>query len=97
MTAFVIGQMQIHIRDWMDVYFSKIPEVVARHRGQFLVRGGAPEGLEGDNASPDAAFIIEFPDRSFAKDLWGSKEFQALAVLRRTGSTPNAILIDKLT
>ena len=96
MTAFVIGQMQIHSRDWMDEYFSKIPEVVARHRGQFLVRGGDPESLEGDSALPDAAFIIKFPDRSFAKDFWGSKEFQALAVLRRTGSTLNAILVDKL-
>ena len=96
MTAFIIGQMQIHSRDWMDKSFSKIPEVVARHRGQFLVRGGDPETLEGDNALPDAAFIIEFPDRSFAKDFWGSKEFQALAVLRRTGSTLNAILVDKL-
>ncbi|WP_263390438.1 DUF1330 domain-containing protein [Ruegeria marisflavi] len=96
MTAFVIGQMQIHSRDWMDEYFAKIPDVVARHRGQFLVRGGDPESLEGDNALPDAAFIIEFPDRSFAKDFWGSKEFQALAVLRRTGSSLNAILVDKL-
>ncbi|PRZ41826.1 uncharacterized protein (DUF1330 family) [Tritonibacter scottomollicae] len=96
MTAFIIGKMQIHSREWMDEYFSKIPEVVARYRGQFLVRGGHPESLEGDNALPDAAFIIEFPDRSFAKDFWGSKEFQALAVLRRTGSSLNAILVDKL-
>lgn len=96
MTSFVIGQMQIHSRDWMEEYFSRIPEVVARHRGQFLVRGGDPESLEGCDTLPDAAFIIEFPDRKLAKDFWGSKEFQELAVLRRTGSTLNAILVDKL-
>lgn len=96
MTAFVIGQMQIHTRDWMEEYYSKIPEVVALHRGQFLVRGGDPESLEGDNTLPDATFIIEFPNRDFAKDFWKSKEFQSLAVLRRTGSTLNAILVDKL-
>jgi len=96
MTAYVIGQMHIHSRDWMEEYFSKIPDVVARHRGQFLVRGGDPETMEGRNALPDAAFIIEFPDRNFAKAFWGSKEFQELAVLRRSGSTLDAILVDKL-
>jgi uncharacterized protein (DUF1330 family) len=96
MTAFIIGQMQIHNRDWMGEYFSKIPAVVDQHSGKFLVRGGNPESMEGDDALPDAAFIIEFPDRSFAKGFWRSKEFQELAVLRRTGSTLNAVLVDKL-
>jgi len=96
MAAFVIGQMQIHSREWMDEYFSKIPGVVEQYSGQFLVRGGNPESLEGENALPDAAFIIEFADRSCAESFWGSKEFQELAVLRQSGSTLNAILVDGL-
>ncbi len=36
MAAFIIGQMQIHSRGWMDDYFSKIPAVVARHNGHFF-------------------------------------------------------------
>jgi uncharacterized protein (DUF1330 family) len=96
MTAFIIGQMQIQNRDWMEDYFSKIPVLLEQHKGRFLVRGGNPERMEGNNAVPDAAFIIEFPDRSFAKDFWRSKEFQELAVLRRTGSTLNAVLVDKI-
>ncbi|MGR3321650.1 MAG: DUF1330 domain-containing protein [Pseudooceanicola sp.] len=96
MTAFVIGQMMIHSRDWMDEYFGQIPDVVAAHKGEFKVRGGDPQTLEGDNAVPDAAFIIEFPDRSHAEDFWNSDEFQTLAVLRRSGSTLNAILVDAI-
>ena len=80
----------------MDEYFSKIPGVVEQYSGQFLVRGGNPESLEGENALPDAAFIIEFADRSCAESFWGSKEFQELAVLRQSGSTLNAILVDGL-
>ena len=45
MTAFVIGQMDIHSRDWMDEYFAKIPTVVADNSGKFMVRGGDPEHL----------------------------------------------------
>ena len=97
MTAFVIGRMQIHSRDWMGEYFEKIPRVVEEHSGHFVVRGGNPEGLEGDEPLPDAAFIIEFPDRAHAKKFWGSDDFQKLAQLRRSGSTLNAILVDKLS
>ena len=96
MTAFVIGQMHIHSRDWMDEYFAKIPTVVSDNSGKFIVRGGDPEHLEGENKLPDAAFIIEFPDREHARRFWASDEFQALAVLRRSGSSLNAILVDKL-
>lgn len=96
MSAFVIGQMQIHTRTWMEEYFAKIPRVVSDNKGEFLVRGGDPEHLEGDTQLPDAAFIIEFPDRDCARAFWNSDEFQALAVLRRSGSTLNSILVDKL-
>lgn len=96
MTAFVIGQMEIHSRDWMDEYFAKIPVFVSENKGKFLVRGGDPEHLEGDIKMPDAAFIIEFPDRDHARTFWNSDAFQALAVLRRSGSTLKAFLVDTL-
>ncbi len=96
MTAFVIGQMHIHSHDWKEEYFAKIPQVVSDNKGKFLVRGGDPEHLEGDNQLPDAAFVIEFPDRDHARAFWNSDEFQSLAVLRRSGSTLNSILVDKL-
>lgn len=96
MTAYIIGQMQIHSRDWMEEYFDKIPDVVVRHKGKFRVRGGNPERLEGDNQLPDAAFVIEFPDRDHANSFWMSDEFQTLALLRRSGSTLNAVLVDTL-
>lgn len=66
MTAYIIGQMEIHSRDWMEEYFAKIPDVVRRHKGAFKVRGGQPERLKRTGKMPDAAFVIEFPGtRSF--------------------------------
>ncbi len=96
MAAFVIGQMKIQSRDWMEAYFDKIPEVVAAHEGRFLVRGGNPERLEGEHVLPDAAFVLEFPDRDHARAFWQSDAFQQLAVLRRSGSVLIAILVDAL-
>ncbi|UMA64370.1 DUF1330 domain-containing protein [Roseivivax marinus] len=96
MPAFIIGQMTIQSRDWMEEYFSRIPDLVARHNGTFRVRGGDPALLEGDDPLPDAAFIIEFPDREHALSFWNSDEFQTLAVLRRSGSSLNSIVVDGL-
>jgi Uncharacterized conserved protein len=47
MSAFIIGQMQIHIRDWMEACFACIQQVVADRGGSFVGRGGSPEAMEG--------------------------------------------------
>ena len=81
---------------WMEDYFSRIPDVVDQHKGKFCVRGGSPKRMEGGGTLPDAAFILEFPNRKNAEAFWASDEFQSLAVLRRSGLTLNAILVDAL-
>jgi uncharacterized protein (DUF1330 family) len=96
MSVFVIGQMDIHSREWMDEYFSVVPSLIEQHSGRFLVRGGNPDKLEGENRLPDAAFVIEFPDREHALDFWNSEEFKPLILLRQSGSSLNAILVDRL-
>lgn len=73
MTAFEVGQLDIHSRDWMEADFARIPDVVAAHSGRFPVSGGNPSALEGDRSLPDAAFILRFPDRDHAR------AFRALA------------------
>ena len=96
MSVFVIGRMQIHNREWMDEYFSKVPALIESYAGRFLVRGGNPENLEGVDPLPDAAFVLEFPDREHALSFWNSEEFQPLVTLRQSGSTLNAIVVDCL-
>ncbi len=96
MRAFVIGQMEIHNSDWMAEYFSIVPSLIQEHSGEFLVRGGDPTTLEGDDRLPDAAFVIEFPDRASALGFWNSEEFRPLVMLRQIGSSLNAILVDGL-
>ncbi len=95
MSALIIGQMEILNQDWMDEYFSKVPKLIESYSGTFLVKGGNPEKLEGTNTLPDAAFIIEFPDRDHANAFWNSDAFKPLIKLRQTGSKLNAILVDR--
>ncbi|MDA4847419.1 DUF1330 domain-containing protein [Hoeflea poritis] len=92
MTAYIVGRMTIHKRDWMDEYFSKVPAVIEAHGGTFLVKGGAPQTLEGDEIAPDAAFMLKFPSREAALGFWNSDRFAPLVRLRQAGSTLQAQL-----
>jgi len=92
--AYVIGRMKIHHREWMDEYFSKVPELIESHGGKFVVRGGNPHILEGEEELPDAVFLLEFPSRDQALAFWQSAEFAPLIQLRQTGSQLEAILVD---
>jgi len=96
MTAYVVGRMNIQTRDWMEEYFAKVPALIEEHGGEFLVKGGEPQSLEGDDAPPDAAFVITFPSSEAALGFWNSKEFAPLVELRQTGSTLEAQLYSGL-
>lgn len=92
MPAFIVGRMTIHNRGWMEEYFSKVPAVIAAHGGEFVVKGGEPQLLEGDEAEPDAAFVLKFPSREAALGFWQSDAFAPFVKLRQTGSTLQAQL-----
>ena len=96
MSVLVIGRMEIHDRDWMDEYYSKVPALIEANAGKFLVRGGNPTKLEGSDALPDAVTVLEFPDRAHALSFWNSDAFAPLAKLRQGGSALNAVLVDCL-
>lgn len=92
MAAYIVGRMKIQNRDWMEEYFSKVPSLIEEHGGTFLVKGGEPQHLEGEDNLPDAAFILEFPTLDAAKAFWNSEAFAPLVKLRQTGSKLEAQL-----
>lgn len=94
MKAYIIGRMKIHSRGWMEEYFSKVPALIEAHSGRFVVRGGNPKRLEGEENPPDAAFILEFPSRDHALGFWHSPEFKPLIELRQSGSSLEAMVVD---
>jgi len=94
MSAFVIGCMKIHNRDWMEAYFAQVPGLIERFGGKFVVRGGDPSVLEGSQALPDAVFVLEFENRKAAAAFWNSAEFAPFIELRQSGSSLEAMLVD---
>ena len=96
MPAYVIGRLTIEHRGWMDEYYAKVPALVEQHGGRFLVRGGNPQPVEGDETMPDGVVVIEFPTRADAVAFWESPEFAPLMRLRQTGARLQALVVDGL-
>jgi uncharacterized protein (DUF1330 family) len=81
MAVYVI--VNIHIKDLAayDAYKTGVPSLVRKHGGEYLVRGGATEVLEGDWI-PSRIALLKFPDMAAVKTFLNDPEYQPLKSLR---------------
>ncbi len=93
MTAYIITQVDVHDPDTFDKYRQQAGPVLAKFGGEFLVRGGNMEVLEGDWPYPRGV-IIRFPDRDAAKNWHGSAEYGKIKKLRHASATANMVVVD---
>lgn len=93
MTAYVIGDVTIENEEGYRQYTAQTPASIAKFGGEFVVRGGNPDELEG-GWSPGRIVVIRFPDRHSAQAWYNSDEYQALRTLRQQNSTGSLIIVD---
>jgi uncharacterized protein (DUF1330 family) len=85
MPAYVIADVDVSDFEKYKNYIAVTPDIVAKHGGRFLVRGGEFAVLEGD-MRPNRLVMIEFPDMAAARKFYESAEYtQARA--SRAGAT----------
>ncbi len=82
MAAYIVGLIHVDDPQGYERYRARTPEVIARHGGRFVIRGGAPEVLEGDWPAPRVV-VIEFPDAAAARRFYDSPDYQAILPLRQ--------------
>jgi len=73
-------------------YTDRVPEIVARHGGKVLARGGRFEILEG----PDTFHrfvVIEFPSLEAARACHDSPEYQEASAFRKGGAGQVELII----
>lgn len=96
MAAYAICLLDIHNPDFLGAYFKPTQELITRHGGRYLARGGKAELLEGDMTLPGALVVIEFPSMEQAKAWHSSSEYAPLKALRQKNATLQFILVDGL-
>jgi uncharacterized protein (DUF1330 family) len=83
--AYVIVEMKISDPDRYKAYMAAAPATIAAAGGEYLVRGGRHERLEGD-WQPARLAILRFPSLEQAKAWYDGEQYRA-ARAHRAGAT----------
>ena len=93
MSAYLIADVRVHDVDRYKDYVAKVPALVAKHGGQYRVRGGAVDVLEG-SWSPVRLVVIEFPDRAVALAFYDDPAYAPFKTLRQAVTTSAVTIVD---
>ncbi|WP_088280471.1 DUF1330 domain-containing protein [Ideonella sp. A 288] len=92
--AYVIVDMQITDMEQYKQYMAAAPAAVAAFGGEYLVRGGRHEVLEGQ-WQPARVAMLRFPSLEQAKAFYDAEQYRA-ARAKRAGATEffNMIVVE---
>jgi uncharacterized protein (DUF1330 family) len=92
--AYIIVDMQISNLEQYKQYMAAAPAAVAAAGGEYLVRGGKFEALEG-NWTPARVAMLKFPSYDSAKAFYDAELYTA-ARAKRAGATEffNMVLVE---
>ena len=96
MPAYVIGELVMRDPSWLADYRAKVGDIVAKHGGRYLVRGGKMEKVEGSRALPSTFVVLEFPTMAQAKAWHDDPEYAPLIKARQAGSDLEMVIVEGL-
>ena len=92
--AYLMVEMKINDPERYKAYMATAPDAVKAFGGEYLVRGGRHEALEGD-WMPARTALLRFPSYEQAKAFYDSEQYKA-ARAKRAGTTDyfNMVLVE---
>jgi len=93
MVAYAIIDLDVHDKAGFEKYQKSVPAFIAKHGGQYVVRGGEFEVLEG-NWKPHRLVVLRFPDRAAIRAFLADPEFETLTKLRRKTTITTIVAVD---
>jgi uncharacterized protein (DUF1330 family) len=92
--AYLIVEMHITDRETYKAYMAEAPAAVKAAGGEYLVRGGRQETLEGD-WNPHRVAMLRFPSYAEAKAFYDGEAYTNIRKLR-AGTTEyfNMVLVE---
>jgi uncharacterized protein (DUF1330 family) len=93
MAAYVIAEIDITDATAYEEYRTKVPEVISKYGGRYIVRGGKVESMEG-GWQPKRLAVLEFPSMEQALKFYRSPEYAPLIKLRQKASRGKMIAVE---
>ncbi|MDE2007900.1 MAG: DUF1330 domain-containing protein [Rhodospirillales bacterium] len=93
MPAYMIVDIDVRDAAAYEEYKRDVPALIARHGGEYLVRGGEQERLEGD-WKPARLVLLRFPDRAAIRRFLADPDYADLKALRHRATVSKAVAVD---
>lgn len=95
MSAYVVVQVEVKDPKTFETYRAQVPDTLKPFGGEFVVRGGKMEVLEGEWPMPRCV-VICFPDLEKAKAWHASAVYDGPKKLRQSCARTNMIVVEGL-
>ena len=91
--GYVIGQVEVKDPEAYQEYIAQAPATIALYGGEYLVRGGGLEVLEGEWPHKRTV-VLRFPSMEDAKRWHASPEYEGPKALRNRVALTNMVVIE---
>jgi len=93
MAAYVINEIVVTDPAQFQTYAAQVPAILAQYGGEYVVRGGAPERVDGPEP-PERLVVLRFASREAARAWRDSPEYRAILPIREATSTSRVYIVD---
>ncbi|HWP85001.1 MAG TPA: DUF1330 domain-containing protein [Terriglobia bacterium] len=93
MPAYLIAVTEVNDAAAYERYRAAVPALVRKHGGEYLVRGGNLEVIEG-TWSPPRLVVLRFPDRTAAEAFLRDPDYQPLKAIRHRAARTDLVLAE---
>lgn len=92
--AYLIAQVRVDDPEGYKQYTARTPALVAKWDGEFIVRGGRMEVVEGPPAIGERVVVIRFPSMEKALDFYRSDDYAEAKAIRQAHSEAQFVIVE---
>lgn len=92
MAAYLIVNTEIADKAAYERYKAAVPDLIRKHGGEYLARGGALEVLEGD-WRPERIVLFRFPSMDAIRGFISDPEYQPWKALRHSAARADLVAV----
>jgi len=93
MPVYMIIEVKVLDHELYDRYVEKVPEIIKKHGGRYLVRGGEVIPMFG-NWDPERIILIEFDTLEKLRNCFNSEEYLEIAPFRENSTITKSIVVN---
>ena len=93
MAGYVIADVNVHDADTFSEYRNQVERTVELYGGEYIVRGGELEVVEGEWRL-NRMVVIRFDNVASAKEWYYSDEYKGPMALRHQSATTNVVFVE---